>query len=334
MIFLVKQVTLAEQRDDDQPALVDILPLKAIQLSGSELERRWVQRNGNTLGKGSKLAGFAPMQQQPARQFCLIESAGPAIVLESLKNPETHVSPGGLQRRVQQLILAWRNHVVFRSVEEPYRRASDGLRVFAGKRRCLLPAFRRVAPEDASGSNRNCCPTGRILPRKLPRPISAHGEARKIGTRSIAVKFGRFLIELGHRHAEHLLVGPVAIERTLRHHHDERPALRVIANRCGQADLGLPHALGAALSAPMQKKNDRPQLVVVPAPIFWNVHLVAIYGVADLDAAVKKPCLLRRMIMRLLRPRRGVQQGWRKSPGDTEEGRDQSQDAVHRLKTS
>ena len=152
--------------------------------------------------------------------------------------------------------------------------------------------------------------------------------------RGVAVKLGRLLVKRRHRHGKHVGVGPIAVDCTLRHHDDERPALRMIANSLRQADLRLPHAFSTALAAPVQKQNDRPLLVVVAPPLFRDVDLVAIRGRAHLDPAIEKSCLLRWMFVRLLWPRRGMQQGGRRSPGKAEAGREQSQDAVHRLQTS
>jgi hypothetical protein len=60
-------------------------------------------------------------------------------------------------------------------------------------------------------------------------------------------------------------------ERALRHDDDEGPAVGVVAHLLGQADLGLPHAFGAALAAAVQEEDDGPLPMVVAAPLFGQV---------------------------------------------------------------
>ena len=62
----------------------------------------------------------------------------------------------------------------------------------------------------------------------------------------------------------------------------------MIANRRGQPDLGLPHALAAALAASVEKKDHRPLFMVVVPPFFWHIDLVAVGGVIELQLAIQE----------------------------------------------
>ena len=94
---------------------------------------------------------------------------------------------------------------------------------------------------------------------------------------------------------EHRGIGPVSGRRALRHHDHERPAVGMVAHRFGEADLGLPHAFGAALAAPVQKQDDGPLFVVVAPPILGQVHLKAVHDAVQLDAAIQESGILRRL---------------------------------------
>jgi hypothetical protein len=101
----------------------------------------------------------------------------------------------------------------------------------------------------------------------------------------------------------------------------------------GQADLRLPHSFRTALSAAVEKEDDRPLLVIVTPPFFRQIDLVAIGGTIDLNSAIEKSGFLR-WDAGLLRSPRSVQKGGRQPPRDAEEGRDKSQVAVHTLESS
>jgi hypothetical protein len=61
--------------------------------------------------------------------------------------------------------------------------------------------------------------------------------------------------------------------RALRHDDDKRPALGVVAYLRWQADLSLPHALGPALAAAVEKQDDGPKPAVVAPPVIGQVDL-------------------------------------------------------------
>ena len=95
----------------------------------------------------------------------------------------------------------------------------------------------------------------------------------------------------------------------------------MVTHRCGKADLRLPHALGAALAAPVQKQDDGPQLVVVAAPLLGEIDLEAIGDAVQLDAAIEEAGLLRRLGTLVVRfgygraGREGAGLAGRESPG-------------------
>ncbi len=173
-------------------------------------------------------------------------------------------------------------------MKEPDGGAAHGVRVFGGKRRGLVPALGRIAPEDAAGGDGDGRPAFGISARQLPCAVAAQGEAGEIGARRVGVELDGLLIEGGHGHGHHVGVGPVVNLRTLRHHDDEGPALGVVAHRCGQADLRLPHAFGAALAAAVEKEDDGPLPVVVAPPVFGQVDLEAIGDAVELEGAIEE----------------------------------------------
>ncbi len=168
-----------------------------------------------------------------------------------------------------------------------------------------MPAFRSVAPEDSPGGDRNRGPAFGVSAGELPRAVTAEREAGEVGARRVSVKLGGLRVERGHGHAHHVGVGPVAILRALRHHDDEGPALRMVAHGCRQANLRLPHALRAALAAPMQKEDDRPLLVVVSLKTVGKVNGEVVDGVMKFKRAVEKAGFLKILRTREMRLRRG-----------------------------
>ncbi len=62
----------------------------------------------------------------------------------------------------------------------------------------------------------------------------------------------------------------------------------MIANRRGQPDLGLPHALGPAFAASVEKEDYRPLFMVIVPPFFWHIDLVAVGGVIELQLAIQE----------------------------------------------
>ena len=165
----------------------------------------------------------------------------------------------------------------------------------AGRVADLLPAVGGIAPEDAAGGDGDGGPAVRIKAGQLPGAVSAEGEAGEIGAVGVAVELGGLLVEGGHGQGQHVGVGPVVVLRALGHDDDEGPALGVVADGFGKADLGLPHALGAALAAAVEEENDGPGLAVVAAPVFGQVDLEAVGGAVELDAAIEEAGLLGRL---------------------------------------
>ncbi len=84
-------------------------------------------------------------------------------------------------------------------------------------------------------------------------------------------------------------------EGTLRHDNDDGPAFGMVAHRQGQADLGLPHAFGAALAASVKEQDDGPLLVVVATPVLGQVDLKPIGHAVEHELAVEETRLLLRV---------------------------------------
>ena len=191
-----------------------------------------------------------------------------------------------------------------------------------------MPALGSVAPEDAAGGYSDRGPAVRIEPRQLPGAVTAHREPGQVGALGIAVELRRLLVKRGHGHLQHCRVGPVSGDGALRHDDDERPALGVVAHLEGQADLRLPHALRSALAAPVQEQDDRPQLAVVAPAILRQVDLELVDYSADLDTAIQKAGLLRRLlgVMPACSRGAGVRGPWSKNASDGRTGRGNPQE--------
>jgi len=202
------------------------------------------------------------------------------------------VTAVGFKGVEHQVAFAQGDNVVFAAVEEPDGGAADGAGVVAGEGGGKLPALGRVAPERATGHDGDGGPAVGFVLGEFPGAVAAHGQAGEVGTGGVGVELGGLLVELRHGHFEHVGVGPEIGVGALGHDDDEWPALGMIAHLEGQADLGLPHALGAALAAPVEEENDGPLTVVVAAKVFREIDLEVITGAAELKGAVQEPGLL------------------------------------------
>jgi len=83
--------------------------------------------------------------------------------------------------------------------------------------------------------------------------------------------------------------------RALRHHDHERPAFGMTADRLGEAELCLPHALGAAFAPAMQEEDDGPVFSVVAPPLVRQVDLETVRRPVEHNAPVQETCILRRL---------------------------------------
>src|SRR5579859_4419914 len=133
VILLVKKISLAKQRYDDQAPFVDVFSGQSVQLGWRNLERRRVQWDGYAFRKWALLLRLPSVQQQPAGQFKFPVSARPAVVLQSLVDPESNAAACRLESGVEQFVLPRSYHVVFRAVKQPYRRVAHSLRILAGQ---------------------------------------------------------------------------------------------------------------------------------------------------------------------------------------------------------
>src|ERR1700749_142347 len=119
--------------------------------------------------------------------------------------------------------------------------------------------------------------------------------------------------------------------RTLGNYDDERPTLRVVANGRGQADLCLPPAFSTALTAPVQKQDDWPLLVIIALKSLWQIDLKVICGAVELKSAIEEACLLKTFRMGEMRGRTRVRSARRDDQRDQKAARHNSQDATHML---
>src|SRR5208282_4038652 len=113
------------------------------------------------------------VREEPSRQVWLVEGAEPAVVPEALVDPVTDVAAGGLQGRIHQLIFAHGYDRIVAAMKGPNGRAAHGVRIFGGKRRGLMPAFRRIAPENSAGGDGDSRPPLGVGACDLPRAIAA-----------------------------------------------------------------------------------------------------------------------------------------------------------------
>ena len=251
--------------------------MKLSSCGGSEASAGgWSGITRRSANAGGSWRGSMRCVQEPARQFGLSEGAEPAVVAEALVDPEADMAASGFERGVHDFVFAHRDDGVIAAVKAPDGGAAEGACIFGGKRGDIVPAFGRVAPEDAAGGDGDSRPAFGISAGKFPCAVAAEREAGEIGACGVGVELDGFLVEGGHGHGHHVGVGPVVDLRTLGHHDDEGPAFGMIAHRLGEADLGLPHAFGAALAAPVEEQNDGPLPMVVAPPVFGEVDLEAI----------------------------------------------------------
>jgi hypothetical protein len=69
----------------------------------------------------------------------------------------------------------------------------------------------------------------------------------------------------------------------------------MVAHRLGKADLGLPHAFGAALATAVEGEDDGPKLVVVAPPLFGKVDDEAVGFTVEFYFSIQEAGLLRRL---------------------------------------
>ena len=172
--------------------------------------------------------------------------------------PESDVTSLGLEGVIHHFALAWNYGGIVAAMEEPDWHASDASRVLLGQRCHVAPTVGCVTPEDAGSGKHDRRPSMRIVPRQLPSAIAAERQSHQIGAIGIGMELARFLIERGHRHLQHLRIGPEMAQWTLRHHDNKGPSLGMIANLLRQTDLRLPHAFAAPFAPAVEKQDDRP----------------------------------------------------------------------------
>jgi hypothetical protein len=202
--------------------------------------------------------------------------------------------------------------------------------VFRRQGRGLLPALRGIAPEDAAGGDGYRRPAPRMVFGQLPGAVSAQREPGQVGAIRVEVELGCLPVQSLHGQRERLRVGPVVGQRTLRHHDDEGPALRVVAHLLGQANLRLPHPLRAALPAPVEEQDHRPLLVVVAPPLLGQIDLEAVGGPIQYESAVQKARLLRGLlVVEPAAAKKGLRLRGCNRAGQQQAGRDESQKTDH-----
>ncbi len=122
---------------------------------------------------------------------------------------------------------------------------------------------------------------------EFPGAVAAEGDAGEVGAVGVGVELFGFLVEGGHGELEHFGVGPEMAQGALGQDDDEGPALGVVAELLGKADLGLPEAFAAAFAAAVEEKQNRRGLLaffVFGALIFRaGLRFVEVFGEVDLE---------------------------------------------------
>ena len=176
---------------------------------------------------------------------------------------------------------------------------AEGAGVVCGEGGDLLPALGRVAPEDAAGGDGNRGPVVGVVAGELPRAVPAEREADQVGAVRVGMEFDGFLLEGGPGEGLHVRVGPIGGNGALRHDDDEGPAVGVIADGLGKANLRLPHTLSATLSAAVEEEDNGPLFAIVAAPLLREIDLKAIGDAMELDAPIEEAGFLEMGLGRL-----------------------------------
>src|ERR1700728_1124685 len=80
------------------------------------------------------------------------------------------------------------------------------------------------------------------------------------------------------------------VEGHLRHDDNKRPALRVETDALRQTDLGLVHALGAALARAMEEQDEGPGLL--PIPVLRQIDNETVQHAVDFDGTIQEARIL------------------------------------------
>src|ERR1039458_1083640 len=137
-VFHVELVALAKDRDLGMTAGVAVLPGQAVEQRRSQLDGGRVEWNEEALGEGRRFRDRRSrrgrvVHEEPAGQLRLTVGAGPAVVLESLVEPQANVAACNLEGLKHEFTLALRDHGVVGSVKEPERGAAEGAGVLGGQ---------------------------------------------------------------------------------------------------------------------------------------------------------------------------------------------------------
>ena len=177
-------------------------------------------------------------------------------------------------------------------MEEPDGGTAEGAGVFGGEGGGVVPAVGGVAPEDAGGGDGDGGEAVGVGLEELPGTVAAEGEAGEVGAVGVGLELALFLVEGGEGELEHVGVGPEVAEGALGHDDDEGPALGVVAELGGKADLGLPHAFGTAFAAAVEEEDDGEMAMVGEfvgvAVVLREVDLELVGDAIEGDGAVEE----------------------------------------------
>ena len=226
------------------------------------------------------------MGEEPVGELWLGVGLVPDIVADVLVLPQADVGACGFEGVEHEGGLFDENDVVVDAVEEPGGGMGEGVGVLGGELG-LLPALWLVGPEDAAADGNDGGEDVGPIAGDLPDAVTAERQAGEVSARGIGVELAGLGGEGVHGHGHHVRIGPaMAVEGDLGHDDDGGPAFGVDTNGGGQADLGLVHALGAALARAVEEENDGQVLVLIPAQ--RQVDLVAVGDAVEHDGAIEK----------------------------------------------
>src|SRR5437868_12527294 len=178
------------------------------------------------------------------------------------------------------------NNRVIPAMKNPYWRFADFLggfrirRIVVGRLRASL-----VRHQDSPADGYEGREFSGILSPKIPGSVAAHGKARQISSRGIAMKLLLCVLQRGHGDVCHG-IRPKDVFAALRHHHNGGEAVSIPPNRRADTDLGLEQAVISAFTGAVKKQDDWPLFLF--CPIVRNEYLVFVLRACYRDGAIEE----------------------------------------------